>query len=204
MSSNNKLIFAADPVVSGALRVAPLGTVIPTDGTFTAQTALTNTWVDLGNMGEDGFTEKLSKKIDKKYNFGGKMVKILQSEFEATLEFTFMESLNALVLKAIFGDANVLITPANSQHGTQVQVDKNSSRLPHQSWVVDTYDSETTARYRNWVPDGQIFDIGDIKVVTTDIIEYKITLECFETLLGDGKLAAIRTFTDDGILATGS
>lgn len=204
MASNNALIFAADPVVSGALRVAPLGTVIPTDGTFTAQTALADDWVDLGNMGEDGFTEKLTKKIDKKFNFGGRMVKVLQSNFEGTLDFTFMESLNAAVLKAIFGAANVLITPANGSHGTQVQVDKNSTRLPHQSWMVDTYDSETTARYRNWVPDGQIFNIGDIKVVTTDIIAYKITLECFETLLPDGKLAAIRTFTDDGIFGTGS
>jgi hypothetical protein len=83
-------------------------------------------------------------------------------------------------------------------------VDKNSARLPHQSWMIDTYDSETTARYRNWVPDGQVFDIGDIKVVTTDVIAYKITLYCFETLLADGKLAAIRTFTDDGILLVGS
>lgn len=200
MASNNELIFAADPVTTGALRVAPKGTVIATDGTFTAQTALTNAWVDLGNMGEDGFTEKLASKQDKKYNFGGRLVKVIKSEFDASISFTFMESLNALVLKAIFGDANVVIIPANSQHGTQVQVDKNSTRLPHQSWMIDTYDSDTTARYRNWVPDGQIWDIADIKVVTTDIIAYKVTLQCFETLLPDGKLSAIRTFTDDGIL----
>ena len=204
MSSNNALIYTADPVVSGALRVAPLGTDVSSITGFCAQTALLPAWVDLGNMGSDGFTEKLAAKQDKKYNFGSQVVKIVKSEFDATIQFTFMESLNGLVLQAVFGAANVLITPATSAHGTQVQVDKNSLQLPHQAWMIDTYDSGTDAKYRNFIPDGQVFEVGDIKVVSTDIIEYKITLECFETILSDGKKAAIRTFTDDGILQTGS
>jgi hypothetical protein len=83
-------------------------------------------------------------------------------------------------------------------------VNKNDKRIPDQSWIIDTYDSETNARYRNWVPDGMVLDVGDIKVATTDIISYKITLQCFQTVLGDGSRAAIRTYTDDGILVTGS
>jgi hypothetical protein len=98
----------------------------------------------------------------------------------------------------------VFITPATGTHGTQVMVNKNDRRIPDQSWIIDTFDSETGARYRNWVPDGMVLDVGDIKVATTDIISYKITLQCFQTLLGDGSLAAIRTYTDDGILVTGS
>jgi hypothetical protein len=205
MAQNNALIFSADPVVGGGLRIAPLGTDLSSTTGFNALTTLDMaTWVDLGNMGDDGFTEKLAYKRDKKRNFGGDIVKIVQSEFDATLMFTFMESVNALVLQAVFGEANVTVVPATSSHGTQVMVNKNDIRIPDQSWMIDTYDSETGARYRNWVPDGQVFDIGDIKVATTDIISYKITLQCFQTLLGDGSKAAIRTYTDDGILATGS
>jgi hypothetical protein len=207
MAQNNALIYSADPVVGGGLRVAPLGTDlsnVSTYPTMNALTVLSAPWVDLGNMGDDGFTEKLTKKLDKKRNFGGDIVKIVQSEFDATLIFTFMESLNGLVLQAIFGEANVFITPATSSHGTQVMVNKNDLRIPDQSWLVDTFDSETQARYRNWVPDGQIMDVGDIKVATTDIISYKITLQCFQTTLSDGSKAAIRTYTDDGILVTGS
>lgn len=209
MAQNNSLIFSADPVVGGGLRVAPVGTDLSTvTPAITASTDLTTSafsaWVDLGNMGDEGFVEKLAYKNDKKRNFGGDIVKIVQSEFDATLTFTFMESLNGLVLQAIFGPANVVITPATSSHGTQVRVNKNDSRRPDQSWLIDTYDSETKARYRNWVPDGLVFDIGDIKVATTDIISYKITLQCFQTLLGDGTKAAIRTWTDDGIVTTGS
>jgi hypothetical protein len=205
MASNNALIYSADPVVSGALRVAPLGTDLSGVSGFSALAVLDPAlWVDLGNMGDDGFTEKLTKKLDKKRNFGGNIVKVIQSEFDATITFTFMESLNGLVLQAIFGPANVFITPATSTHGTQVMVNKNDRRIPDQSWIIDTFDSETGARYRNWVPDGMVLDVGDIKVATTDIISYKITLQCFQTLLGDGSLAAIRTYTDDGILVTGS
>jgi hypothetical protein len=205
MATNNALIFSADPVVGGGLRVAPLGTDLSSIMGFNAQTALdVDTWIDLGNMGDDGFTEKLAYKRDKKRNFGGDIVKIVQSEFDATIMFTFMESINGLVLQSVFGEANVTITPATGSHGTQVMVNKNDIRIPDQSWVIDTYDSETSARYRNWVPDGQVFDIGDIKVATSDIISYKITLQCFQTLLSDGSKAAIRTYTDDGILATGS
>lgn len=209
MAQNNTLIFSADPVVGGGLRVAPVGTdlsiVVPA---ITASTDLTtpqfNAWVDLGNMGDEGFVEKLARKNDKKRNFGGDIVKIVQSEFDATLSFTFMESLNGIVLQSIFGAANVVITPATSTHGTQVRVNKNDLRVPDQSWLIDTHDSETGARYRNWVPDGMIFDVGDIKVATTDIISYKVTLQCFQTLLGDGTKAAIRTWTDDGVIHTGS
>jgi hypothetical protein len=208
MAQNNALIFSADPVVGGGLRVAPIGTDLSLVESFNASTDLTgptyDSWIDLGNMGDDGFVEKLAKKNDKKRNFGGDIVKIVQSEFDATLTFTFMESINGLVLQAIFGEANVTITPATGSHGTQVMVNKNDLRIPDQSWLIDTYDSETQARYRNWVPDGMVFDVGDIKVATTDIISYKITLQCFQTLLGDGTKAAIRTWTDDGILVTGS
>lgn len=205
MAQNNALIFSADPVVGGGLRVAPLGTDLSKTPGFNATATIdTSTWIDLGNMGDEGFVEKLAKKNDKKRNFGGNIVKIVQSEFDATLTFTFMESVNGLVLQAIFGETNVTITPATSTHGNQVQVNKNDLRIPDQSWLIDTYDSETQARYRNWVPDGMIFEIADIKVATTDIISYKVTLQCFQTLLSDGSKAAIRTWTDDGLLVTGS
>lgn len=204
MATNNGLIFTSDPVVGGGLRINSVGTDLSSVAGFNAKTVLDTTWVDLGNMGDDGFTEKLAYKRDKKRNFGGNIVKIVQSEFDATISFTFMESLNGLVLQAIFGSANVTITPRTATHGTQVMVNKNDLMVPNQSWLIDTFDSQTNARYRNWVPVGMVYEVGDIKVVSTDIIAYKITLQCFQTLLSDGSKAAIRTYTDDGVLGTGS
>lgn len=192
MASTLSNIYTAEPLATGVCFVAPLGTVGPTSATDTLDPA----FVDLGYTGTEGFNEKNDRRTDLKRSFGGKVVKVIQSEYSASLEFTLMESINANVLKAVFGASNVTITPATTQHGTQVKVLKNSRKLPHQSWVIDTWDDELSAHYRNYVADGQITTVGEIKVVHTDVIEYKVTLEAFETSAG---LDNIVTYTDDGI-----
>jgi hypothetical protein len=111
-------------------------------------------------------------------------------------EFVLLESLNAEVLKAIYGASNVTVVAATSEHGTIVQVRKNAKRLPHLSWVIDTIDTQLGAKYRTYIPDGQIFDTGEVKVVHTDTIEYSVQLEAFEV---DGDHAF--SWTDDGQLS---
>lgn len=193
MSNTLSNIYVAEPLATGVCFVAPRGTPGPTD----AQVELDAAFVDLGYTGVDGFNEKNDRSITRKRSFGGKVVKIIQSEFTSTLEFTLMESLNADVLKAIYGASNVVVTAATTEHGTQVKVLKNSRKLPHQAWVIDTWDDEMGAKYRNYVADGQITTIGDVKVVHTDTIEYKVTLDCFETTIG---LDNIVTYTDDNVI----
>lgn len=197
MASNTKNIYSAEPLASGVAFVAPLGTTGPTD----ARTVLGVAFVDLGYTGADGFTEKNDRRTDLKRSFGGKVVKVVQTEYSASLDFTLMESLNGLVLQAIFGSANVTVTAANGTHGAQVKVMKNGRKLPHQSWCIDTTDEESGALYRNYVADGQITTVADIKVVHSDVIEYRITIECFETTAGNDNII---TFTDDNQVTTGS
>lgn len=188
-------IYAAQPLTTGVCFVAPLGTPGPTDALVEVST-LSASWVDLGYTGTEGFMEKNERKITLKRSFGGGVVKTLQDEYSASLDFVLQESLNANVLKAVFGPTNVVVTAATTLHGNQVQVFKNSRKLPHQSWIIDTFDDELSAKYRNFAADAQITTLADIKVVHNDIIEYKVTLECFET---DGTGADnIVTFTDDG------
>lgn len=194
MSTNAQNIYSAEPLATGVAFVSPLGTPGPTDA-VTPVATISQLWTDLGYTGADGFTEKNDHKTDMKRSLGGKIVKVLFTEFSATLEFTLMESLNADVLKAIFGANNVEVTAATSQHGNQVRVLKNSIRFPQQSWLIDTWDDELGAKYRNYAPVGQLISVADIKVVHTDIIEYKVTLECLESVIGEDNIS---TFTDDG------
>ena len=70
----------------------------------------------------------------------------------------------------------------------------NSVALPHLSWVIDTVDPELNASYRIYVPDGQVYQIGDIKVVHTDSIEYDITINAFDDTAGN----QMYVYTDDG------
>ena len=190
MSSTVANVYAAAPLITGSLRVAPKGTTMPTDATA----ALDAAFADLGYIGADGFTEKLDRVTAKKRAFGGRVIKVTQSEFNATLQLVLVESLRAEALKAVYGAANVQITAATSGHGNQVTVHKNGIKLPHLAWVMDTADEELSAKYRSCISDGQVTTTGDVKVVHTDTIEYPITIECFEDASGDN----IVTYTDDG------
>lgn len=42
---------------------------------------------------------------------GGRIVKVLQTEYNHSFKFVLLESLNADVLKAIYGASNVTVTP---------------------------------------------------------------------------------------------
>jgi len=196
-----KQIYAAEPTVGGSIFVGPLGTPAPAeaDDPSGATAELDGAMVDLGDVGDAGFTEKTDRRITRKRNFGGSVVKVLQTEFGKSYELVFLESLNADVLKAIYGSKNVDVTAADSTHGVQVVVRKNRKRLPHQVWVIDTIDSslgadeDHPALWRSYIPDGQIVDTGDVKIVHSDTIEYKVTIEAFET--NDNHVI---TWSDDG------
>ncbi|AID58830.1 tail assembly chaperone [Mycobacterium phage Gaia] len=190
MASDVKNVYAAEPLASGSVLVAPLGTDLPTS----TDDELDPEFVDLGYVGEDGFTETMERTTDEKKAFGGDTVKVLQTEYNHSFQFVLLESVNAEVLKAVYGADNVTVTPASSTHGTQVAVKKNARKLPHMSWVIDTTDSESGAKYRNVIPDGQITEVGDVTIVHSDTISYEVTVKCFKNSAGD----YVYTYSDDG------
>lgn len=190
MASDVKNVYAAAPLVVGSLRVAPLGTAKPTDAVVDAAAD----YVDLGYIGDQGFTKRLDRRTTQKRAFGGKVVKVIQSEFTSTLQLRLLESLRADALKAVYGAANVQITPATSEHGAQVEILVNAIKLPHLTWLMDTADEELSAKYRTYIPDGQVQTVGDIKVVHTDTIEYDITIMAFDDASGN----QMYIMTDDG------
>ncbi|MFI5783495.1 hypothetical protein [Nocardia sp. NPDC051570] len=173
MPSSVANVYAAMPRATGTLLRAPLGTTGPASAT----SKLPSTFVDLGYIGEDGYTMSESRDTDKKKAFGGNVVKILQTDYSLTLQFSFLESINAEVLRAVYGDDNVTV------RGPSIQVRHNKKPLPHASWVIDTLDSATALR-RIWIPDGQITSIDDVQIVHTETIAYQVTVECFEDVDG--------------------
>lgn len=204
MAVNDKNIYAAEPTAEGSIYAGPIDTVGPAlPDPFDV---IDEAFVNLGDVGEDGFTESSERKIDKKRNFGGKVVKVLQTEVGKSVQLVFLESLSADVLKAINGASNVTIVEATEDHGQIVEVKKNAKRLPHLSWVIDTIDTSlgdgdtVTAKYRSYIPDGQITDIDDVKIVHSDTIEYKVTIECFQDQNGE----FMYSWSDDGRPLAGS
>lgn len=164
------------PKASGAVLRAPLGTPGPSGATDLPNSA----FVDCGYVGEGGFTESNTRENEKKKSFGGSTVKVLQKNYTATVKFAFLESTNADVLKAVFGDTNVV---PDAKTG-DLTVKKNKKVLPHNAWIIDTVD-ESVGAIRTFIPNGQITAVDDIIKVHSDVIQYTVTMECFEDSSGN-------------------
>lgn len=182
-------VLQGKPVVTGGILVGTTGATLPTDaaGTLTGFTGL-------GYVGEDGLTETNGRTTDKIKAWGGATVKVVQTDFSVTYQFTLYEQ-NADVLKAVYGADNVTTTAATASTGTLQSVKVNKDQLDHQPWVFDMKDGD--AKIRVVVPDGQITEVGDIVYNDSGVIGYQCTLEAFEDASGNNAYK----YLDDGVFS---
>jgi hypothetical protein len=178
------------PVTTGGVLIGTSGASLPT----TAAAATTG-FTALGYVGDAGLTESRSRTTDKIKAWGGDVVKVVQSEFSVTYQFTLYESLNANVLKAINGDSAVVTTSATSTAGTLQAVSVNGDTLPKLPWIFDMKDG--SAKVRVVVPLGQVTAVGDISYTDGGVIGYPVTLEAFADSSGNQAYV----YTDNGVTA---
>lgn len=189
MANNVKNVVAGKPLAAGGVWRGPLGTALPTDET----TALDAALKAAGYIGEDGLTETQDRSVEKVKAWGGDTVKVVQTEFGLTYQFTFIESVNGEVLKAVHGTANVTTTAATASAGTKHAVKLTSDQLPHEVYVFEVKDG--LARIRIVVPDGQITEVGEVTYADGEVIGYQVTVEAFyDATLG----AQAVKYIDDG------
>ena len=182
-------ILTGSPITAtGGILSAPLSTTRPTD----AVTALPAGFVKKGYVGEDGVTKTVDKTDEKVKAWGGSTVKIVRQEHSVSYSWTFLESGNAEVLKAIYGADNVIITPATVDHGAQIEVRETGQMLPRESWLLEMKDGGTAIR--EYIPDGQLAVSGDVQFVHSNVISYTVTLEAFP----DANGVKSYTWMDDG------
>ena len=186
---NAKNVVAGKPLATGGVLIAPVGTALPTGAT----TAPNASFVAAGYIGEDGLTETTDRSTDKVKAWGGDVVKVLQTDFSVTYQFTFLESLNAEVLKAVYGDDNVTTTAASASAGTLHAVKINGDVLTRKSFIFEVKDGD--ARIRIVVPDGQITEVGDVTYNDSEVVGYQVTVEAFRDSTTD---ANALKYLDDG------
>jgi hypothetical protein len=182
-------VVAGKPKATGGVLIGPLGSTLPTD----AQAAPDAAFVSAGYVGDDGLTENADRTTEKVKAWGGSTVKVLQTEFGATYQFTFIESLNSTVLKTVYGDDNVVTTAATASTGTLQTVKVNSQALPHKSFIFEMKDGN--AAIRIVVPDGQVTETGEITYNDGSVIGYQVTVEAFEDANGNNAYK----YLDDGV-----
>lgn len=143
-----------------------------------------------GFISEDGVTESNESETERIRAWGGDTVRVVQTDHTVTYSFTFLESKNATVLRAVYGDDNVDTT------GDVITVNVNSDVLPHQSWSFEMKDGDN--RIRVFVPDGQITTRGEITYTHTGAIQYEVTVEAFPDSDGNKAIKVIDDGSGDG------
>lgn len=190
MANSAANVVAGVPLATGGVLIGALTATQPT----TAVSTLTG-FTAAGYIGEDGVTEANERSTDRIRAWGGDTVKVVQTEHNVTYQFTFLETLNADVLKAVYGEDNVTTTAATATTGTLHAVEINSATLPHKSYVFELKDG--LSKIRIYVPDGQITEVGEITYSDSEVIGYQVTIEAYADEVGNKAYK----FLDNGIFA---
>lgn len=187
VNAEEVLVGTPDQATTGAILSAPLGTTLPTS----AVDELQPDFVDSGYVSADGLTLSPDMSTADINEWGGALVRRLLETFDGTLSWSQLET-NEQSLKNAFGDDNVTVTPADSDHGKQIAV-KIGSRLPAaKSWVFKMKDG--AKRMMIVVPNGQITTVDDVSFVSNDAIMWPVTLSTYPDSNGN----CIYIYTDDG------
>lgn len=185
-------VAAGIPLATGGVLIGALTATLPTSAT-----AATTGFTAAGYVGEDGVTESYDRSTEKVRAWGGDTVKVVQTEFGATYQFTFLETLNADVLKAVYGDANVTTTAATTTTSQLHTVKVTGQALPHKSFIFELKDGYT--KIRIVVPDGQITEVGEITYSDAEVIGYQVTVEAF----ADSSGVNAYKYLDNGLKSDG-
>lgn len=184
-------IVAPSPRVTGGVRVAPLGTALPTD----AVTPLSSAFISLGRISDDGVDKTESRPKTDKFDWGGSLIASLQDSFMLTLKFKLLQLVNEDVQKAVHGEDNVVVTAANGTHGNQLAAAINAKLLDQGVYVIDAYYQQTSGRLV--VPIARPVEVGQLKWVHKDLAAYELTVQAFAD--NDNNMAY--EYWDDGILS---
>lgn len=191
MANSVANVAVGKPKVTGGAFRAPIGTALPTN----SSTALNVAFKGLGYVGEEGVVFAPARSTDKKKAWGGDIVKVLQTEYSETWQFTLIEYRNAEVQKLVFGDSNVTVTAATVSAGTLLAVKHNGDVLPRQEFVFEMFEGAATDRVV--LPNAQVTEVGEVTYSDEEIIAYPVTVEAFEDATGNNSYE----YSDDGVFA---
>lgn len=163
-------VTTGKPKVAGAIHRAPKGTTLPTD----AKSELSDAFVDMGYIGEDGVTNSNTRTSEEFKAWGGLVVLTSQTEYKDNFKFKFLETLNKDVLGTVYKEGNVSGTDLET--GLTVKV--NSQELDEYVWVIDMILRDNVLN-RIVIPDAKVSELGDVVYKDDDVTAFDITLTAF-------------------------
>lgn len=166
MGNNSNYVSYGKPKITGSIYKAPIATELPTD----AKTTLNVAFKALGYISEDGVTNANSKESEKIKAWGGDIVLTSQTGSEDTFKFKMIESLNAEVLKTVYGDGNV-----DGELTTGITVKVNSNETEAGAWIIDTILKGGYLK-RIVIPNASITELSEITYKDNEATGYEVTI----------------------------
>ncbi|MBQ7265150.1 MAG: phage tail protein [Firmicutes bacterium] len=167
MANTVNNVNVGKPLATGAVFYGATSLTLPTDAT----TSLASGFKAVGYVSEDGVTNTNSPETDLVHAWGGDVVMALQTSRDDVFTFTLIESANADVLKAVYGDDAV-----TTGTGT-ISVSASQASLEARAWVIDMVLRNGGVK-RIVIPNAVITEVGDITYKDDEIIGYPLTLTC--------------------------
>ena len=165
MPANAQLTSVGKPKIGGAVFRAPLGTALPTD----AKTALSEAYINMGYVSDEGMTNSKSRESTEIKAWGGDKVRDAQTSKTDTFQGKFIEQRNLEVLKAAHGDDNV---------SGMITIRENAKELDKAVWVIDQILNEGYLK-RIIIPEGMVTNVGDVTYKDDEIIGYDLTISAY-------------------------
>lgn len=166
MANTAQNVSVGKPKVSGGIYRAPLGTTLPTDAT----TALSDAFVSLGYIAQDGVTNNNTIESEDYRAWGGDVVLSYQTEKTDTFAFGLIEVLNKTTYETIAGASNVSGTLTIG-----IAVSVNAKDLDEYVYVIELA-LRGGASKRIVIPDGKITELGEVVYADEEAINYPVTV----------------------------
>ena len=168
-------VTAGKPAIGGAIKYAPVGTLLPTDAT----TTLNEEFKSLGYISEDGLTNANTPENETIKAWGGDDVLSVLTGKTDTFAYKLIEGLNVDVLKFIYGEENV-----EGDLATGIELKANATDLPEVAVVVDMILKGGVLK-RIVIPKAKITEMGEVVYRDNEAVGYEVTTTAFPDAEGN-------------------
>lgn len=180
----NEVLVGAG-LATGHFYHAPAGTPLPEHPFATLDKA----WAKVGDITVDGVTITTDKSTDNLKNWANKIKRTILTDHTESVDAPVMDTTEA-TMKTLFGEENVKITEATSEHGKLIDVHLSADDLPEpEAFLFIVKDGEAGAMLG--CTKGQITALADIALTPTTGVTYDATItgqdDGFHYVIDDGE-----------------
>lgn len=178
-ANNTANVSVGKGVVGGYFFTAPIGTTLPTDYT----TALDAAFLNVGYLTDEGITNTIDASTDEFNDLNGDRIATAVSSVSRSVGLQFAE-VNETVLKEVFGQDNVNVTPGAEGASGTIAVVHNNTEMEHRIGVAELV-LRDGRRWRRVYTDMQVTEWDDTTFVSSELVTFPVTYSLYPDNAGN-------------------